>query len=117
MRTRLVAGAMLAASCLSDPVVSQDMCGGLLGETCSAGEYCNFTPEAQCGAADQTGTCEPKPEVCVEQYDPVCGCDGQTYSSVCYAAMAGISVARSGECGASEDAMKKPERSEKSQDT
>ena len=117
MRTRLVASAMLAASCSAGAAFSQGICGGSLGETCSAGEYCYFAPEAQCGAADQTGTCEPKPEVCVEQYEPVCGCDGQTYSSVCYAAMAGVSVARTGECGASEDPMQKPERPEKSQDT
>ena len=117
MRTWLVASAMLAALCSADAAFSQGICSGLLGETCSAGEYCYFAPEAQCGAADQTGTCEPTPEVCVEQYDPVCGCDGQTYSSVCYAAMAGVSVARPGECSASEDPMKQLERSEKSQDT
>ncbi len=74
-------------------------CGGLQGLKCTADQYCNFPASAQCGATDQTGKCAPKPQLCTEIYAPVCGCDGMTYSSDCVAAGAGISVAKTGECG------------------
>lgn len=75
-----------------------NVCGGLAGASCPDGQYCSFPPEAQCGAADQTGTCSFQPEVCTFQYDPVCGCDDQTYGNACTAASSGVSVAFQGEC-------------------
>lgn len=54
----------------------------------------------KCGAADQTGTCKAKPQVCDDIYLAVCGCDDKTYPNACEANAKGISVAKTGECGA-----------------
>ena len=73
-------------------------CGGITGETCPDGEFCDFPPETQCGSGDQQGTCAVPPEICTLQFDPVCGCDGLTYGNACQAAAASVSVAAQGEC-------------------
>ncbi len=52
----------------------------------------------RCSVADDAGTCQRTPEVCTQQYEPVCGCDGTTYGNSCVAAMAGAKIDKSGEC-------------------
>ncbi|MDQ2645189.1 MAG: hypothetical protein M3020_15335 [Myxococcota bacterium] len=74
------------------------ICGGIAGFGCAAGLYCAFPLEAHCGAADQTGICTAAPEMCTEQYSPVCGCNDKTYPNDCAAARDGVSVASAGEC-------------------
>lgn len=83
---------------IEQPEPEEQSCGGLLGLSCDEGEYCSFAPEQSCGAADQTGVCLPRPEVCIQLYKPVCGCDGETYGNSCHAAGAGTSVAHEGPC-------------------
>ncbi len=73
-------------------------CGGLLGLTCAKGEYCAFATKANCGAGDMTGTCATRPQMCMQLYKPVCGCDDTTYSNSCMAASAGVSVLHDGAC-------------------
>jgi hypothetical protein len=74
------------------------MCGGIAGFGCAAGLYCAFALDAHCGAADQSGVCKAIPEMCTEQYDPVCACNDKTYPNDCAAAREGVSVASKGEC-------------------
>ena len=61
---------------------------------CETGDYCSKSA----GDCDGQGTCSPRPEVCPDVWDPVCGCDGQTYANACEAAAAGVNVEYRGVC-------------------
>ena len=73
-------------------------CGGFAEEMCRAGEWCDFPDGSFCGGDDSPGVCRSRPEGCDLLYDPVCGCDGNTYGNECAANMAGVDVASRGEC-------------------
>jgi hypothetical protein len=70
-------------------------CGGILGQTCPEGQYCDY-PDNLCGAADGIGVCVTPLGICDSIYRPVCGCDGTVYSDVCTANAAGLDLAVSG---------------------
>jgi len=64
-------------------------------EDCGDGEYCGRREEV---CDSEPGTCLERPVLCSLKFDPVCGCDGETYSNACAAAGAGANVAYDGEC-------------------
>ncbi len=75
-----------------DPTPDPVACGGWLGDTCAADEFCLFEETDHCGWADASGTCADAPEACYHLYAPVCACDGNVYSNDCVAHAAGTSV-------------------------
>jgi len=84
------------------PKEGERYCGGMRAApapTCNEPqEYCHRNIRDMCGAADAPGVCRVRPEMCTMDYNPVCGCDGKTYSNECVANSNGVSAMSKGEC-------------------
>jgi hypothetical protein len=103
---------VLVAFVMNGCVVTRDtargkvgaMCGGTSGMQCGSGLYCDFgdgttaAPSSCGGGGNQSGKCAAKPEMCTQEYSPMCGCDGTTYSNACMAHGIGVTVSKPGEC-------------------
>lgn len=61
-------------------------------DDCGAEQYCFME------ACGQPGKCEDIVP-CESVYEPVCGCDGLTYSNSCEAHLTGVAISSEGECG------------------
>ncbi len=68
------------------------ICGGLTGHPCPTGSYCDYPPSANCGIADGSGVCRPKPDACTADCASpgICGCDHKLYCNACVAHSNGV---------------------------
>jgi hypothetical protein len=90
---RGAAGAVAAAAGLLTATSHARPRGCTSNAECQEGQYCERSHG--CGAP---GNCAPRPDFCVQVFEPVCGCDGNTYSNACIAAMNGVNVQHPGRC-------------------
>jgi hypothetical protein len=72
-------------------------CGGIAGIRCGTGEFCEFKT-GSCGRFDQTGKCVKAPQICNMLFQPVCGCNGKTYSNNCVRERNKVSEKHAGKC-------------------
>jgi hypothetical protein len=76
-----------------------EKCGGLFAKGCLKGLFCSFTEQQNCGFGDQEGVCARHLGFfCPALFQPVCGCNGETFGNSCEAEVQGQSIRHDGSC-------------------
>jgi hypothetical protein len=98
IRLALAALIGLALIAAGGSAQSAPRCGGPGHSRCDPGFFCQ-KGVGVCQRPDAWGLCARKPRFCDFLEDPVCGCDGRTYTNACTAWENGANIARKGACG------------------
>ena len=86
------------ASVVDEDELLGHQCEGPDALLCPKGKFCATAKADRCPGFEIKGTCHRIPDACVDVYQPMCGCDGQTYGNKCEAALVRVAVAYDGRC-------------------
>jgi len=82
-----------------------EFCGGFGGRACQRGLRCEQKP-GTCNIADVGGICEQTPVACEKIYQPVCGCNNETYANDCVRKTSGVAKNHDGPCKVASNLLK-----------
>ena len=89
--------AVAAAAPKAFAVELGDTCGTVAALTCDEGLWCEPRP-GSCGQTNPIGTCVRATNKCPRNFNPVCGCNGRTYSNNCVRRVEKTGLDYAGQC-------------------